>query len=763
MPDLRLVSLFCLLAIGVSLTPAAVQADTAASFVGSDQCQGCHRSEYDAWQGSHHQLAMQPATDATVLGDFNSAEFKYHGVTSRFYVRDGRFFVFTDGADGKMAEFEITHTFGVDPLQQYLVELPGGRLQALSIAWDSRPAVRGGQRWLHLYPDDAIGPGDELHWSGLQMNWNYMCADCHSTNLEKNYQPDASRFNTTWSEIHVGCEACHGPGSNHLKWAGQAEAERDAEPAKGLSILLTERQGVYWTSDHESGAPKRSTPNTQRSEIEVCAACHSRRSLIAEGAARDGRFLDHYQPALLTEGLYHADGQILDEVYVWGSFVQSKMYAAGVTCSDCHDPHSMQLEAPGDATCVRCHNAGQYARREHHHHDEASTGARCVECHMPQKTYMSVDPRRDHSMRIPRPDLSASFDTPDACTQCHRDKDTTWSSDQFRTWYPNPTPPFQTWASAFTAAREGNPAAGQMLAALITQPNVPAIARATAVLELEPFLNAGTVSAFQAALNDDSPLVRMAAMRLLDAFPTEAALPYGGHLLQDDVLAVRLEAARVLAGASRAQMNANGGALLDRAVAEYVKSQRLHADRPENRMNLGNLYLSMRQPVDAEREFRAALELENAFVPAYINLADLYRAQNMSQAALQTLQTGLEKAPDSGALHHSLGLAQIRQGQEAGALASLTRAAELEPSNTRFAYVSAIALNSAGQSQDAVNTLEAAHQRHPGNAEILFALATINRDMGQRSTAREWAGKLLALDPGNEQARSLLDSLEETQ
>ena len=266
MPDLRLVSLFCLLAIGVSLTPAAVQADTAASFVGSDQCQGCHRSEYDAWQGSHHQLAMQPATDATVLGDFNSAEFKYHGVTSRFYVRDGRFFVFTDGADGKMAEFEITHTFGVDPLQQYLVELPGGRLQALSIAWDSRPAVRGGQRWLHLYPDDAIGPGDELHWSGLQMNWNYMCADCHSTNLEKNYQPDASRFNTTWSEIHVGCEACHGPGSNHLKWAGQAEAERDAEPAKGLSILLTERQGVYWTSDHESGAPKRSTPNTQRSD-----------------------------------------------------------------------------------------------------------------------------------------------------------------------------------------------------------------------------------------------------------------------------------------------------------------------------------------------------------------------------------------------------------------------------------------------------------------------------------------------------------------
>ena len=759
MPDPRILYLISLLASGFICFPAEVSANATASFVGSANCKACHRAEYDAWQGSHHQLAMQTATAATVLGDFDGAEFNYGGVTSRFYARDGGYFVFTDGADGKMAEFKIMNTFGVDPLQQYLVSLPGGRLQALSIAWDSRPVEQGGQRWFHLYPGDAIGPNDELHWSGLQMNWNYMCADCHSTNLEKNYQANEKRFDTTWSEIHVGCEACHGPGANHLTWADKTEAKRDAQPDMGLNILLRERHGVHWLSDADSGKPKRSTPNTQRREIDVCAACHSRRSLIAEGAARDGRFLDHYQPALLTEGLYHPDGQILDEVYVWGSFTQSKMYSAGVTCSNCHDSHSMELVAPGDAVCASCHVASQYTNRNHHQHPQKSAGARCVGCHMPEKTYMVVDPRRDHSLRVPRPDLSAEFGTPDACTQCHQDKSTAWASRHFRQWYPDPAPPFQTWATAFIAARNGIPAAGPMLVELISNDKVPAIARATAVLELEPFLNAKTVTALPIALKDHSPLVRMAAMRLLDAFPREAALPYGGHLLQDDVLAVRLEAGRVLAGAPGAEMNPKGEALLDRAVADYVKSQRLHADRPDSRTNLGNLYLSMRQPENAEREFRAALDLEDAFIPAYINLADLYRAQNMGDAALQTLRVGLANAPDSAALNHSLGLALIRQGKETTALASLTRAAELEPSNARFAYVAGVAMNSTGKSQDAISSLQSAHVRHPGNAEILFALVTINRDMGQENKAREWAGKLLALDPGNQQAIALLNSL----
>ena len=759
MIDWRFVLLIYLLAGSVDRHAVAGEADKAPAFVGSSGCQACHQAEYQAWQGSHHQRAMQEATAATVLGDFSGAEFTYNGLTSRFYVRGGDYFVFTDGVDGKMTEFAITHTFGVDPLQQYLVSLPGGRLQALSIAWDSRPRAQGGQRWFHLYPDEAIGSDDELHWTGLQMNWNYMCADCHSTNLEKKYQSDDRRFKTTWSEIHVGCEACHGPGSSHVTWAGLLEAERGLDPDMGLSILLRERQGVHWPIQAESNVPQRSTPNRQRREIDVCAACHSRRSLIDEGIARGGRFLDHYQPALLREGLYHPDGQILDEVYVWGSFVQSRMHAAGVTCSDCHEPHSMQLLAPGDAVCARCHVSSEYASPDHHHHPVASAGARCVGCHMPEKSYMLVDPRRDHSLRIPRPDLSAEFGTPDACTQCHQDQDSAWASHHFRDWYPDPAPQFQTWTSAFIAARNGNPAAGQMLVELIKQADVPAIARATAVLELEPFLDAQTAAGLQTALSDDSPLVRMAAVRVLEALPPEAALPYGGHLLQDDFLVVRLEAASVLAGAPRNQMNVDGRALLDQAVADYVKSQRLHADRPENRVNLGNLYVSMRQPLNAEQEFRAALELESDFTPAFINLADLYRAQRRDDAVLEILQAGLEKDPGSAALHHSLGLALVRQGQETAALSLLSRAAEIDPSNARFAYVAGVAMNSAGNPEEAIAVLQAALAQHPGNAQILFALVTINRDLGQITRAREWAAKLLALNPANQQARALLNSL----
>jgi len=376
MPDSRLL-VSILLCLASSAGPAHAQ-----DFAGSEACHACHQAEFDAWQGSHHQQAMQAATDATVLGDFGDAAFTYSGVTTRFFREQGRFMVRTDNAKGALQDFEIRYTFGVYPLQQYLVVMPDGRYQALGIAWDSRPAAQGGQRWFHLYPGEQIGHDDELHWTGAQQNWNFMCADCHSTNLQKGYAAKNDTFETTWSEISVGCEACHGPGSAHIAWAGRPEAERAGTTHKGLSFLLDERDGVRWAMDQDTGNAQRSAPNSARREIEVCASCHSRRGIIREGAAREASFLDHYLPALLTEGLYHADGQIRDEVYVWGSFLQSRMYAAGVTCSDCHDPHSQQLRAPDDGVCLQCHASAKFAQVEHHHHPPESAGARCANCHM---------------------------------------------------------------------------------------------------------------------------------------------------------------------------------------------------------------------------------------------------------------------------------------------------------------------------------------------------------------------------------------------
>ena len=329
-----------ILLIGMSETIAAQSV-----FTGSKSCVACHAEQQQNWQGSDHDLAMQHASEETVLGDFENAEISTNGISSRFFKKDGKFWINTDGADGSMQDFEISYTFGVSPLQQYLVEFPDGRVQALGISWDTRPASEGGQRWFHLYPDETINAGDILHWTGQQQNWNYMCADCHSTNLIKGYNSADDTFKTSWSEINVGCESCHGPGRQHIEWSALDDAEKQKDSGMGLSHLLQDRKDIQWVINPETGNATRSKTATGNKEIDTCAACHSRRGQIESGIESDGSFLDHYRPAFLTSLLYHTDGQILDEVYVWGSFAQSKMQTAGVTCSDCHEPHNLKLRA----------------------------------------------------------------------------------------------------------------------------------------------------------------------------------------------------------------------------------------------------------------------------------------------------------------------------------------------------------------------------------------------------------------------------------
>ncbi len=298
------------------------------NYVGSQKCASCHAQEHKAWQNSHHDLAMQPATEETVAGDFNNTTFNYFGTVSEFFKKDDQFFVRTDGPDGKLTEYPIAYTFGVDPLQQYLIKFPKGRYQVLSIAWDTRSKQQGGQRWFHLYPDEHIKHNDELHWTGINQNWNFMCADCHSTNLHKNYDLKTKEYNTTWSEIDVGCEACHGPASNHIAWSELKEegGEYKSLKNKGFSIAFNERKNVEWVMNAKTGSALRAQKKTTNIEIETCAQCHSRRGTTRHGARPGDALLDNFKVSLLTEPLYYDDGQIDGEVYVYGSFVQSKMY-----------------------------------------------------------------------------------------------------------------------------------------------------------------------------------------------------------------------------------------------------------------------------------------------------------------------------------------------------------------------------------------------------------------------------------------------------
>jgi tetratricopeptide (TPR) repeat protein len=700
---------------------------------------------------------MQEADPTTVLGDFDAARFTHFGVTSEFDRREGRFVVRTDGPDGEPAEFDVAYTFGVEPLQQYLIPLPGGRLQALSVAWDARPSEDGGQRWFHLYPDEPIPAGDMLHWTGINQNWNHMCAECHSTRVRKNYRSADDRYESTWFEIDVSCESCHGPGSAHATWAEAVEAGARRETLDvdmGLAVRL--RDDAEWIFDAGAAIAHRSRPPESRVEVETCARCHARRGIVSEEYVHGRPLADTHRPALLVPGLYHADGQILDEVYVYGSFLQSRMYAAGVGCKDCHDPHALTFEGGPDATCGRCHRTEVFASPEHHHHKPDSTGASCVECHMPSRLYMVIDSRRDHSFRVPRPDLSLKLGTPNACTDCHSDQSVEWSADAAEAWYGSERAAIPHYGEVLHAGRSQLPGADARLREAVRDAARPGIVRATALELLGNPGDRASIEAVRGALRDPDPLVRAAAVRATEALEPSARLALSKPLLRDPVRTVRLEAARALLPVATALWQPAERATLADALAEYRASQLLQADRPEGLLNLGSIHAQMGELDEARRAYQRALRKAPWFVPGYVNLADVERQTGREDAAERALRRGLERARENPDLHHALGLSLVRQQRTHAAIESLRRASELAPDSPRYAYVYGVALHSVGEIDRALSVLDAAHRRFPTDRELLVALMTMSRDRGDRAGASRYALRLAELVPGDPGARGLL-------
>ena len=711
-----------------------------ASFAGSASCSGCHAAEAEAWTGSHHDLAIQVADRQTVLGDFSDSTFDYFGTVNRFLERDGRFLVQTAGADGKTGKFPVKYTFGVEPLQQYLVEFPRGRLQALPFAWDTRNEADGGQRWFHLYPDELIGPRDPLHWTGREQNWNYMCAECHSTQLELGYDPASDTFDTTWKDIDVGCEACHGPGSVHIAQAGE---EFDAE--HGFSIDFDDRKGAAWLMNAETGIAQRSEPRlAPPREPEACGRCHARRGVIAPEYEFGKPLADTHLPALLDEPLYFADGQIRDEVYVYGSFLQSRMYRAGVSCSDCHNPHSLELvTGPNlNAVCAQCHLPAKFATTEHQRHAPEAAG--CVDCHMPERTYMVVDDRRDHSFRIPRPDLTEKIGTPNACNGCHTDRDASWATTALSEWYGDAVFARPEFGTALTAARAGH--ANDALRKVVQSPGHPGIARATALTLLSQPMSGEDFAALDSSVSDPDPLLRIAAHRVLRVLPAEVRTRFGFAGLADPVRSVRMEAALAFAD-QHDLLSAADVRNFRNAAEDYRAAYEYTANRPESLAHLGDFELAMGNAGEGFAYYRQALAMEPSSVVARANLADLHRARGDEAEAERVLREGLEIDPGNAALLHSLGLLLVRTGRPDESLLALREAANREPDNRRFAYVLGVALNSTGEGNEAVTLLESAHQRFPTDFDIAWALATMYRDRGATDAALRITEGLLQRHP----------------
>ena len=689
-----------------------------ASFTGAAHCGQCHQHAVEDWQGSHHDLAMQAVNSDTVLGDFSDTPFTADGITSVFFRDGDAFKVRTDGPDGSLQTYTLRYTFGVDPLQQYLVAFPGGRLQVLGIAWDSRPAAQGGQRWFKLYPDQQVDHQHRLHWTQRSQNWNFMCAECHSTHLQKNYQPETDRYATTWSEIDVSCEACHGPASNHLLWSDPEQQSRyDFGDHFGLTHRFIDREGVRWRKD-DNGHPVRSHPLTSKTEIPVCAACHSRRSQPFEDDRTGQPLMDSFLPATLDDGLYHVDGQVDDEVFVYGSFVQSLMYEKGVTCSDCHNPHSLELKAEGDNVCLQCHTP-DYATAQHHFHESGTPGSQCVDCHMPAKTFMQVDARRDHSFRVPRPDLSDSLGTPNACNQCHTDKDAAWATETLKQWYGHLPSGHQQFAHTLHAARQGR-ASSQSLARLLGNTRQPDIARATAAHLLGSQLDGASIPALAQALNSPSGQIRQAAITALQPLPLNQRWSLLAPLLNDPQRVVRITAAEALADVPVSEVPLAAQQPLMNGFKEFEQAQAHNADTPSAQVKLANFLLAQGYEKRAEEGYRRAIQLDPDWVSAYINLADLYRHQRREESGEQVLNDGLARQPANADLHHAMGLLKVRQKASAPALEHLLVAASNAPANDRYQYVYAVALDSYGQRAAAIAWLE--RQRALHASELLSGL-----------------------------------------
>jgi tetratricopeptide (TPR) repeat protein len=714
-----------------------------ATFAGTESCRDCHRVEYERWLGSDHDKAMDVATDETVLGDFDDATFTYRGVTSRFYRRDGAFFVHSEGPGGRMTEFEITHVFGHDPLQQYLVPFPGGRFQALSVTWDTER-----DQWYRQYPDTDIPADDWLHWTRAAQNWNSMCAECHSTNLRKGYDPATDTYDTTWSDIDVGCEACHGPGSRHVAWAEIPPMARPDLPNAGLEVTTAQI--------------------SPRQVVELCAPCHSRRAELGDYDHTGAELLDHMLPSLLHDGLYHADGQILDEVYVYGSFLQSKMYAREISCQDCHDSHSLKLHQPGNELCLQCHERDVYDTYDHHFHQKVyegkeSDGAKCVKCHMVEKAYMVIDWRADHSFRVPRPDLSAEIDTPNACSQsgCHDDQSLQWSVDAYRRWYGEARKPH--FSTTFTAARTGDTAAQPELVRLAESDLQAPIVRATALELLARAPQPDGITALRAAMSSDEALLRQTAA---------AHLPLGSMddaerlapLLSDPIKAVRMAAVSRLAIVPRDRLKPYQQEAFAAALAEYRASMAYTLDFPSSNFNLGNLEYALGHAARAEKYYRAALAIDDLFSPAKANLAVMMNSQGRNDEAEALLREILRDYPDNSDAMSSLGLLLVEMGNLQEGRRWLAQAAAARPGDARLHYNLGLLLQQMGQLDAADRALQHALSIEPTALDYLHAYADHLFRRGRLGEARALATRMIERypnEPIGHQLNAAIDAAEQ--
>ncbi|MDA7823693.1 tetratricopeptide repeat protein [Opitutales bacterium] len=715
-------------------------------YVGAETCAECHNQVHEKWEGSHHFHAMELPNEQTVRADFNDSTFENYGVTTKFFRDQEKYLVETENQEGELETFEVAYTFGWEPLQQYLIKFPDGRLQVLPTCWDVEK-----KEWYHLYPDERIAPEDPLFWTRSLQNWDHMCADCHSTNLRKEFDFSKQAFSTKYSEINVACESCHGPGLDHVEHA---------------------KSGKAWVGlAHYALADVNSTNVAQ---IESCAKCHARRSIVHPNHHAGDRFLDHFlhevtQPwsPEMQVPTYHVDGQIDDEVYVYGSYVQSKMYHQGVKCTDCHDAHTTKLHHYDNQLCTRCHvpdekNPAGFDNPGHHFHEMGTQGANCVECHMPHKNYMVIDSRRDHSIRIPRPDLSAKFGQPNACTNCHSDKSFQWAAEAIDRIKGPDRPKEVRHPAAFHAYRTGSSEAEKLLLEASLDKMSPAFTQSGALLALRSFISKASNDEAIRQLESNQSIVRTAAISKLETLRDADRYRYLVPMLKDSVRAVRTEAARALASIPKKLYSVEDSQLFEQVFKELKARYESNLDRSESHLSLGILAENQQLPEQAEQHYRNAIIRDELFVPARLNLATLLSSQGRNEEAEKLLRESVRIQPTWGQIHYSLGLLLAEdRARLAEAIRSLERASGYLPQNSRVTYNLAIAYWQSNRVEEAVRSFEQSIRLQPDSPEYRQRISELLAQRGHWNDALPHIRRLVELVPTEPSFRTFLTQAEQ--
>ncbi|WP_203258564.1 tetratricopeptide repeat protein [Hyunsoonleella ulvae] len=698
-------------------------------FLGDEACASCHKAQFKDWKGSHHDKAMQVANDTTVLGNFNNTVYKSQGITSRFFKKEGGYYVNTEGRDGMYHDFKIEYTFGVEPLQQYIVKFPDGHYQCLRTAWDTEK-----EEWFDLYPDFKVVHSEWLHWSRGGLNWNNMCADCHSTNVRKNYDLENHAYNTKYALINVSCETCHGPGKTHVD---NVTTLGDRYKPKG-DLKMT-----FATS-----------PKTL---VDECARCHARREQYSEFYNFEGTFLDHYFPQLIANGLYHPDGQILDEVYVYGSFLQSKMYQNNVTCTNCHNPHSLELKFQGNLLCAQCHEPKTYDVPTHHFHQEGSEGAKCINCHMSGKTYMGNDYRRDHSFRIPRPDLSLKYGTPNACTQCHTDKDDEWALANYKKSHG--TPKNKHFSELLAPALTGDVHGFEKLLELSKDTIYPEIARASAVRAMPNYLDETVVENMLAFLDDDSPLVRGATIDAFSDINSGDYINYFLPLLRDEKRTVRVKAFLAIASLNEFQLPEAYREIYKEVKKEFETHLDVTSDFSGGRAKKALYFLKQGDVENAIKWYEKALEIDSMNNMIRTNLANLYYRNKAILKAEEAFKTIIQQEPNFAQTYYSYALLLAEQNRTDEAITQMKLAIKHMPDNVRFYYNLSLLYDKVGKLKNAEDIAVKGLKLDPNNEGLLYVMAYVFQKQGNFDKARNTASKLVELYPRNPQYRRFLQQL----